>query len=211
MFPDRYVHLGGDEVDFDCWKSSSRIVEYMRVNKIDSIANLLAQYTRRLVNMSLAANVTPIVWQEVYESGVPLPLETVVHVWVGNFPYLLTQITSAGLPAILSACWYLDSTNDWRKFYGCDPHDFYHNRRAVQKGLVIGGEACMWSELVDSTNVLQTIFPRTCATAEKLWSSRVGSSDFKSAQRRLEEHTCRMHIRGIAAQPPNGPGFCVGS
>lgn len=71
----------------------------------------------------------------------------------------------------------------------------------------MGGEACMWAEMVDDTNVVQRIFPRVCAAAEKLWSSGTLNSTSDAAPR-LEEHVCRMRKRGIPAQPPTGPGFC---
>lgn len=74
----------------------------------------------------------------------------------------------------------------------------------MQKRLVLGGEACMWGESVDETNIQQRIWPRACATAEILWS---GYPTMDAAER-LEEHVCRLKKRGIPAQPPNGPGFC---
>lgn len=183
----------------------------MCVHNITSYAQLEEQYIQRVVNMAQAANVSSIVWQEVFTNGVKLPKETVVHVWIDqNVSDLLNRITREGLPAILSAGWYLDhlkTGGDWDEFYRVDPHDF--RGTDAQKALVIGGEACMWAESVDSTNVVQRIFPRACATAEKLWSTKVGAKDFAYAERRLEEHTCRMQTRGIPAQPPNGPGFCL--
>uniref|UniRef100_A0A182T1K8 beta-N-acetylhexosaminidase n=1 Tax=Anopheles maculatus TaxID=74869 RepID=A0A182T1K8_9DIPT len=122
---------------------------------------------------------------------------------------MLNKITRDGLPALLSSCWYLDHLStggDWRKFYNCDPHDFIGTGQ--QKSLVLGGEACMWSEVVNGHNILSRIFPRVSATAEKLWSAAsVNNAD--EAARRLEEQTCRMNHRGIPAQPPNGPGFCI--
>jgi hypothetical protein len=74
--------------------------------------------------------------------------------------------------------------------------------------LILGGESCMWSEVVDDSNIIQRIFPRASAAAEKLWSPFY-VNDYKEAQTRLEEHYCRMRNRGIQAQPPNGPGFCL--
>lgn len=98
----------------------------------------------------------------------------------------------------------LDSSGDWTEFYKCEPSDFAGDEQ--QKSLVVGGEACMWSDVVDDSNILQRIFPRVSAAAEKLWSQK----DAEKAASRLEEHTCRMKSRGIHTQPPNGPGFCPG-
>lgn len=61
--------------------------------------------------------------------------------------------------------------------------------------------------LVSRNNVHSRIWPRASAAAERLWSS-TKPDEYKAAQR-LEEHACRMNRRGISAQPPNGPGFCV--
>lgn len=89
-------------------------------------------------------------------NGVRLPPNTVVHVWTGNQRKLLQSITADGLPALLSSCWYLDhltTGGDWKKFYNCDPQAFHGTDE--QKKLVLGGEACMWGEVVDSSNILQ--------------------------------------------------------
>uniref|UniRef100_A0A182NNT6 beta-N-acetylhexosaminidase n=1 Tax=Anopheles dirus TaxID=7168 RepID=A0A182NNT6_9DIPT len=209
VFPDRYVHLGGDEVGFECWASNPNILEYMKQNRLYSFEMLEEKFIQRVVDQIDVLNRSSLVWQEVYVNGVRLPNGTVVHVWTGNRQDLLNRITRDGLPALLSSCWYLDHLStggDWRKFYNCDPHDFIGTGQ--QKSLVLGGEACMWSEVVNGHNILPRIFPRVSATAEKLWSpASVNSAD--EAAPRLEEQTCRMNHRGIPAQPPNGPGFCV--
>lgn len=72
----------------------------------------------------------------------------------------------------------------------------------------MGGEACMWAEAVNEFNIMPRMWPRASAAAEKLWSAR-NVNNYEEAQQRLEEHTCRMNARGIAAQPPNGPGVCL--
>lgn len=116
-------------------------------------------------------------------------------------------MTAEGHPALVSQCWYLDhleSGGDWHKFYECDPNNF--NGTEAQKRLVIGGEACMWSEFVDASNLSPRVWPRAAAAAERLWSTV--TVDFDEADRRMEEHVCRLHRRGIRAQPANGPGYC---
>lgn len=67
----------------------------------------------------------------------------------------------------------------------------------------------MWSEVVNEYNVVQRIFPRASAPAEKLWSAFDSNYDVNFLARRLEEHVCRMNRRGIPAQPPTAAGFCL--
>lgn len=109
---------------------------------------------------------------------------------------------------LVSSCWYMDhlqSGGDWQQFYECDPTHFTNNTEGRE--LVVGGEACMWAEFVDESNLMSRLWPRASAVAERLWSQE-NVNIWVDAQARLEEHYCRMKRRGITAQPPNGPGFC---
>ncbi|KAH1019063.1 hypothetical protein HUJ05_006728 [Dendroctonus ponderosae] len=100
------------------------------------------------------------------------------------------RVTKAGKKALLSACWYLDHLStggDWEKFYQCEPTNF--GGTPEQVSLLLGGEACMWSEVVNDYNVVQRIFPRAFAPAEKLWSAYdAAEPDLDEVARRLEEH-----------------------
>lgn len=66
----------------------------------------------------------------------------------------------------------------------------------------------MWAEVVNQYNLISRVWPRTSAVAERLWSSEIVQDDTE-AERRLEEHTCRLNKRGIHAQPPTAAGFCL--
>ncbi|KAK0159227.1 hypothetical protein PV328_010136 [Microctonus aethiopoides] len=208
LFPDKCIHLGGDEVPFDCWESNPEIIHYMEENGMaKNFTRLESAYITELLKIPASKNVSSIVWQEVFDNGVELTPETVVHVWTGDWSEKLSRITKAGHPALLSACWYLDHIaggGDWKKFYLCDPLDFNGSDDVTH--LMIGGEACMWSEFVDRNNLHSRIWPRASAAAERLWSYK---SNLHDAAQRLEEHACRMNRRSIPAQPPNGPDFCV--
>lgn len=156
VFPDDYVHLGGDEVGFECWESAKHIQDYMKTKNITKYESLEEEYIQEIVDMVTELKHKSIVWQEVFENGVRLEPGTIVHVWTGSRSKLLNDITKQGLPALLSSCWYLDHLStggDWKKFYECEPSDFSGND--TQQALLLGGESCMWAEVVDDTNILQ--------------------------------------------------------
>ncbi|GLI66319.1 hypothetical protein VaNZ11_010097, partial [Volvox africanus] len=119
----------------------------------------------------------------------------------------LAAVTAAGFRAILSSGWYLDWISwgeDWRRYYLQEPLDFEGSD--AQKALVLGGEACLWGEYVDATNLLPRAWPRASAVAERLWS-HASVRDEGDAEERLRVHRCRMVARGIPAQPL-APGAC---
>lgn len=159
VWPDDYVHLGGDEVDFNCWKSNPGIKDFMKQEGIEDYSKLESFYMQKLVRIVENLRKEYIVWQEVYDNGVHLGKNAVVHVWkhFGTFDYLqeLKNITENGYRAIVSAPWYLNYISygaDWPKYYSEEPLNFQGSRK--QKALVMGGIACMWGEFVDGTNVI---------------------------------------------------------
>ncbi|KAL7291143.1 hypothetical protein TKK_0015060 [Trichogramma kaykai] len=154
-FPDGQVHLGGDEVLYDCWRSNPDIRDFMQRRNIslERYELLEEYYVERVLRMARQLGLQPVVWQEVFDNGLRLAHSTVVHVWTGDWPREMDAVTRAGHKALLSACWYLDHVaggGDWLKYYRCDPLDFNATlSQAKQRDLVLGGEACMWGEFVD--------------------------------------------------------------
>ncbi|XP_045615351.2 beta-hexosaminidase subunit alpha [Procambarus clarkii] len=215
-FPDHYVHLGGDEVSFSCWKSNPNITAFMAEHNITGDYSKLEEvYITKLLDIiaNLPKKNGYLVWQEVFDNGVDIANDTVVHVWKNeNVPAAwkneLNQVTSAGYNTVLSSCWYLNYISygvDWYKYYQCDPQDF--DGTESQKQLVLGGEACMWGEYVDRTNLIPRTWPRAAVVAEKLWSSSAHTNSTDEASPRLEEHRCRLLARGYDVEPL-WPSFC---
>lgn len=219
-FPDTYVHLGGDEVDFTCWKSNPQIRTWMaNQNYGDDYAKLQSYYQARLLktlNATKSANQHEfVVWQEVFDNGAKLNNQSIVHVWYVDERWhnKMAQVTAAGFKALLSSCWYLNLIRygeDWVDYYKCDPHNF--NGTDAQKRLVVGGEVTMWSEYVDGTNLLSRTWPRAAVVAERLWSNASSTQDVDDARMRLRSQRCRMIERGLPVEPITwavyGPDFC---
>ncbi|XP_051875673.1 LOW QUALITY PROTEIN: beta-hexosaminidase subunit beta [Pristis pectinata] len=203
VFPDKYIHLGGDEVNFACWKSNPTITEFMKKQGFGSdYRKLESFYVKNVLDIVTSNLKGYIVWQEVFDNRVKIKSDTVVEVWMArNMKAELSKVTLAGFTTILAAPWYLDYISygqDWQKYYQVEPLNF--NGTVAQKKLVIGGEACLWGEFVDATNLASRLWPRASAVGERLWSSEE-TKDLNDAYKRLTKHRCRMVQRGIPAEP----------
>lgn len=156
VFPDQFIHLGADEVGYECWSTNPDIRRYMEAKGYQKFDQLQSEYIEKIHEIVNDLNVTSIVWQEAFQSGLKLRNDTVVQVWIGNGALnLMREITAAGYRALLSAGWYLDHlqfSSDFPNMYQTDPVGFYGTQ--AQKDLVMGGEACMWSEMVDDSSIL---------------------------------------------------------
>ena len=288
-FPDAFIHLGGDEVNFDCWKGNEEITAWMHEHRDlgNDVHALLPYFVKRVTGLAEAAGKQAMVWQEALDlsyrfsknkgADLQLPASTVVHVWkwarhltsvnnivnstqqqqqqdlagrsfttphrrlqfdinsnsfsndaslttnspvttnTGNYgdkddDYWLAELAKVTEThrAVLSAPWYLNlaPTGDmhaWERYWNIEPLHF--KASIEQKERVLGGQACVWGELVDETNALQKTWPLAGAVAERLWSDD-SVRDMDAARERMEEFRCKLVRKGIPAAPI-GPGYCL--
>uniref|UniRef100_A0A8D0G6R9 Beta-hexosaminidase n=1 Tax=Sphenodon punctatus TaxID=8508 RepID=A0A8D0G6R9_SPHPU len=194
VFPDAYIHFGGDEVDFTCWRSNPDVQDFMKKQGFGfDYTKLESYYIKEVLETVSSLNKRSMVWQEVFDNGVKIKPDTIVEVWMGHlYPSELSRVTKAGYTTVLAAPWYLDYISygqDWKKYYSVEPLDFLGCE--MQKKLVVGGEACLWGEFVDATNLTPRLWPRASAVGERLWSSE-NVTNIKDAYNRLAKHRCRM-------------------
>jgi hexosaminidase len=169
LFPDRYFHIGGDEVNGRQWKASESIQAFAKEKSLDGNKALQLYFNRRIEKILEKYGKTPVGWDEILDPG--LPAGTVIQSWRGAAP--LAEAASEGFGAILSAGYYLDHLSPASYHYGVDPLGGpVEQLTPEQSALILGGEACMWGELVDPETVDSRIWPRLAAIAERLWSPK---------------------------------------
>jgi hexosaminidase len=203
---DDWIHVGGDEVALNCWKSSTRVRHWLKRHNMSTPVELLDYFESRLLSfVSKSLGKKPVVWQELFESGVRLPEETVVDVWQNWNDIPVRERATQEHDILVSSCWYLDHLDeDWLSFYRCNPRGF--NGTMEQKQRVMGGHSSMWGERCDEQNFMPRVWPRASATAEKLWSGENDNAS-QTATARLDRFRCLMVQRGFGASPIQ-PGTC---
>lgn len=214
VFPENYIHLGGDEVNFDCWNKSKDVQDFMKHHNITTFEGVQSYHMKRVTDIMDKLNRSYIVWQEVFDNKPDLNKQTVVQVWLGHaenhtWDSETLEVTSKGFRVVLSSPWYLNYITygvDWPSFYNQEPVPSGADEN--QAKLVLGGEVCMWGEHVDGSNCIQRTWPRSSAVAERLWSAKVVNITNSNAVVRISEQQCRMQMRGLKVEPINGPGFC---
>ncbi|XP_029126540.1 beta-hexosaminidase 1 [Cajanus cajan] len=218
IFPFELFHLGGDEVNTDCWTNTTQVKKWLR-NQNMTAKDAYQYFVLKAQNIALTKNWSPVNWEETFNTfPSKLHPRTVVHNWLG--PGVCPKAVAKGFRCIFSnqGVWYLDHLDvPWDVVYTAEPLEGI--QKASEQKLVLGGEVCMWGETADTSDVQQTIWPRAAAAAERLWSQRDSTSGNanKIALARLQYFRCLLNRRGVPAAPvtnfnartaPVGPGSC---
>src|SRR5271157_1385920 len=167
IFPDAFFHIGGDEVNGKEWDANPGIQAYRKAHGIKDNNALQAYFSQRVQELVVKHGKTPIGWDEILVPGVPK--STVIQSWRGADS--LAAAAKQGYRGMLSNGYYVDLGWSAARHYAVDPlGGAAANLTTEEQKLVLGGEACMWSEYVDPENIDSRIWPRTAAIAERLWS-----------------------------------------
>lgn len=219
LFPDNFIHLGGDEVNTGCWTKTPSIAYWLIDNNMTADQGY-AYFVKRAAHIAISQGRRPVQWVEVFDHfGTQLPKEVIVHVWKAKST--LPSVVKAGYNALInnspgSDSWYLDHINiKWDAVYGNEPCSAITDEK--QCALVLGGQGEMWGEKVDASDFQNTVWPKLGAIAEKLWSPRAMTQTPALAHDRIKWFRCLLNHRGVAAAPvdndnardaPPRPGSC---
>lgn len=181
LFPDRYFHVGGDEVNGKQWNANPKIQEFMRAHDLKNNQDLQAYFNTHLEKIVSKHHKIMIGWDEILRPDMPKTI--VIQSWRG--PESLAQAARQGYRGILSSGYYLDLMWPALMHYEVDPISGDAARLTPEEQQrIMGGEACLWSEYVSQENFDSRLWPRTAAIAERLWSPQ-SVHDVDSMYRRL--------------------------
>src|SRR5579885_3475861 len=192
IFPDPYLHVGGDETNGVQWKGNPRIVEFMQKHSMKDTAALQTYFNQRLLKIVEKHHKHMVGWDEVLNPG--LPKDVVVQSWRGIDS--LAAGAKQGYQGILSAPYYLDAMKSAEQHYLADPLPANSDLTSEQRSLILGGEVCMWGEQLYEGTIDSRIWPRTAAIAERFWSPE-NVRDVDDMHRRLDVMSVRLEAFGL--------------
>jgi hexosaminidase len=192
LFPDLYLHIGGDEVTPRQWNGSARVQDFIYRQGLDGAHGIQAYFNKRVNEIFTRHGKRMVGWDEILSPE--LPKDIVVQSWRG--PRALAEAARLGYDGILSNGYYLDLLFPVADHYLNDPIPSDSTLTPDERRHILGGEACMWGEFVTPETIDSRLWPRTAAIAERLWSP-ADVRDLDDMYRRLEIESVRLGTLGL--------------
>lgn len=206
-FKDPFVHLGGDEVAEECWDERPAIKEFMRKNNIPDYLALQTYYIKRVRDMftQLDNKKKAVYWSNEDTFKVKYKEEDVLQYWgesknikqlISTYPnnqYIMSPYDyfylDCGLGDNFGGVAWCGDFKTWVKMYLFEPTNF-----GLKESSVLGGEACAWSEMMNSDNVESRLWPRALSLAETFWEpKRTQEVNLTSLVMRLDAFSKRLN------------------
>ncbi|KAK0090371.1 hypothetical protein PV325_001145 [Microctonus aethiopoides] len=219
------IHLGGDELNLDCWAQFSNITIAMQALNFTDLHSLWADFETKLLQRIIRVNrdETPkavILWSSplTKRPWITSHFDPKVHViqsWGGSTWPETGDLLEDGFRVILSHvdAWYLDcGFGKWRETgeAACGEYrtwqTVYNHRpwRDYQSSmhLILGGEVALWSEQVGQSSLGSRLWPRVSAFGERLWSDppSMGYTTEETVYTRLAAHIDVLNNRGLSTE-----------
>jgi hexosaminidase len=192
LFPDPYVHLGGDENNGVQWSANPRIQDFIRAHHLGDNPGLQAYFNRRVGEIFSQLGKRMIGWDEILHPD--LPRGDVIESWQGAES--LGRAARQGFAGILANGFYLDLCHPAADYYRPDPLPAGSPLSPAERARILGGEASMWGEWVSPETIDSRLWPSAAAVAERLWSP-AEVRDPAELYRRLEIVDARLAEAGL--------------
>jgi len=203
LFPEKLIHIGGDEVSFgrENWNSLPAVKSLMEKNHLSTLDDVEHYFTRRIADSLTSWNTKTAVWDEAVSANLN-PAQTTVFWWRQDHPEKLQAALDGGYNVILCPRLplYFDFVQQESDKFGrrWDHRDFNPLEKvyAFPQSLnlaakkddnhILGIQANLWTETVGTTQRADyLLFPRIAAVAESAWTPG-GQKNYNDFVNRLE-------------------------
>lgn len=184
LFPSKIFHIGGDEVNMDCWKECPRCQALMKEKGMTDAIELQNYFVRRLEAILAKYGRTMAGWDEIIDGGGLLP-ESVVYAWASLDRGMKSVKGGHPTVMIIGEYMYFDMKQSaderglkWagitplEKTYSFDPvGTFELNEEETE--LVLGLQGGAWAECFQVKDFIDyQVFPKLLALSEIGWTNR---------------------------------------
>lgn len=207
LFPNPYIHVGGDECYKGFWTNDPGCQALMKKMNMTHPEDLQAYFMKRVENILKSKGKKLIGWDEILEGG--LAPEATVMSWRGikggieaakmGHDVVMTPTTFAyldyqqGEPTIEPPIYASLRLN---KCYSYDPVP-----EGVDAKYILGGQGNLWTEQIVTLHHAEYMtWPRGWALAEDFWSPKASKSWTNFIQR-VEKQFDRADIEGVNYSP----------
>lgn len=213
LFPDKVIHIGGDEVNFDTWENSKSVKAFMEKKGLETPVDLQIYFTNEISNYIESKGKKMMGWNDILGGDIhekrvkaspqktgKLARNSIIHFWKGDLDLIDKAITE-GYSVVNSHHWdtYLDYT------YKVLPLSKAYNFNPLPEGLnpqykdkLLGAGAQLWSEWIPTVKKMEyQVFPRLAAYAETGWTKKK-NKDYKrfiKSLNMLEQYWDKMDIQ----------------
>jgi hexosaminidase len=202
LFPNPYIHVGGDECYKGFWTKDSACVALMKKMNMTKPEELQAYFMKRVETILKSKGKKLIGWDEILEGGIA-PEATVMS-WRGikggieaakmGHDVVMTPTTFAYLDYQQGEKTIEPPNSSLRlsKCYSFDPVP-----EGVDAKYILGGQGNLWTELIVTLHHAEYMtWPRGWALAEDFWSPNA-SKNWANFIQRVEKQFDRADVEGV--------------
>ncbi|PTT02173.1 beta-hexosaminidase [Pedobacter sp. HMWF019] len=208
LFPSKYLHIGGDEVEKSNWEKSPFCQAFMREMGFTHLNQIQHYFTAQMKTFFGSKGKILVGWDEISEAGIDS--DAVVMFWRSWAESIPLQASKNKNKIIMSPSGplYFDAVPDINTLadvYNYNPLSKKYGLSKTQEKNITGVQGNLWTEMIPTEERADyMIMPRMTALAEVGWTYR---PLYGSYIKRLEKHYKRLDDLNINYRMPDITGL----
>lgn len=204
LFPNEFIHMGGDECPKNFWAKDPDCQALMKKEGLNNPGELQSWFVKRVEKIIHSHGKKLMGWDEILEGG--LAESATVMSWRGKAGGIAAAKMGRQVVMSPSPAYYLDLYQGHPEIepatYGMarlrDTYLFDPTLPAdVDAKLLLGIQANLWTEEIPTFRHLQYMtWPRAFAVAEEAWSAKADQKDWPAFVKKVEAQFPRFDAMG---------------